>query len=1021
MSGSKLNKSQKQAVEYTDGPLLIVAGAGTGKTTVITEKIAYLINNNLAKPEEILALTFTDKAADEMLSRVDNLLDLGYVDMQISTFHAFCQRLLETYGLEIGLPNQFKLVTETDAWLMMEQKIYDFGLNYYRPLGNPMRHIYELLRHFSKCKDELITPKEYLEYAESVSLDHDKSASMEKSRLLEIANAYHTYNQMLLDKNALDFGDLIFYSIKLLKERPYLLKKIQTNYKYILVDEFQDVNWAQYQLVRLIADSSESKGQLTVVGDDDQSIYAFRGASVSNILRFKEDFPEAKEIVLTENYRSGQKILDSAYLSIQNNNPDRLEIKLKINKKLESKIKNKEQAKVVHLHSATLDNEVQSVLGEITELKKNDPDMRWDDIAILVRANSHAEPFIHALELAHIPYEFLASSGLYRQPIVLDCINFFTAIADHYNSVAVYRLFRLPSLAFSENDIQKLVYQAGKKSATYYEATKRAAEFQLSKDGIDLANKLITLIHNGMKTAKSEKPTVVLYKFLEESGYLSYLAKEEEQGNRTVIRQIYQLKQFFDFIKRYEETIPGADVRQLVDHLTHLIDSGSEGKLYMPTDTPDSVNIMTIHAAKGLEFRHVFVVNLVEERFPTRRRGEGIEIPETLIKEHLPEGDYHIEEERRLFYVAITRAKERLYLTSADDYGGMRKKKISRFLTELDISPKHDNSGAVRQWNDFNTLKNTDELEVSNLKYELPKAFSFSQVKAYETCPYQYKLAHILKIPTRGSASFSFGQTIHTTMQKFYDRVKVLNSASQSSLFDTPATTHLSSRAERSGVERSLSTGLSYLEKSDSSTRLDSVGMTQHDKPVKVPTRDELFEMYESSWQGDWYGSAKQRDEYYKKGKEILTMFYAAEDGHWTIPVALESWFKIKVGDYFLHGRIDRVDQLPDGSLEIIDYKTGKSKEKVVGEEKDQLLIYQIAAETLPEYRNIGPTGKLTFFYVNDGIKTSFIGDSEDLQTLKEKLLKTITAIHSGDFSATPSQFACGFCDFRDICEYRAV
>ncbi|MEK7623736.1 MAG: ATP-dependent DNA helicase, partial [Patescibacteria group bacterium] len=914
MGEKELNKAQREAVEYVSGSLLIVAGAGTGKTTVITEKIAHLINNKLAKPEEILALTFTDKAAEEMASRVDDRLDLGYAEIQISTFHAFCERLLQTYGLEIGLPNQFKLVSDTDAWLMMEERLYDFGLNYYRPLGNPTRHIYELLRHFSKCKDELITPAEYLEYAQGVALDKDEAEKIEKGRLMEIANAYHSYNQMLLNKGALDFGDLIFYSIKLLKDRPQILAKLQARYKYILVDEFQDVNWAQYQLVRQLVSSNVktqmSKDFLTVVGDDDQSIYAFRGASVSNILRFKEDFSNAKEIVLTENYRSGQEILDAAYTVIQNNNPDRLEVKLKIDKKLTA-TSHKLPAIVEHFHLSSLDDEVKSVIKKILELKEKDESMVWDDIAILVRANSHAEPFLRALELAHIPYEFLASSGLYRQPTVLDCINFFAAIADHFESTALYRLLRLPCLNFSENDIQKLIHSGGKKSITYYEALKRASEFKLSEDGVKLADKLIVLIHAGMKNAKSEKPTTILYQFLESSGYLSYLTREEEQGNRTVIRQIYQLKQFFDFIARYEEAVPGADVKQLVLHISRLIDAGSEGKLYMPTDTPDSVNVLTVHGAKGLEFRHVFVVNLVEDRFPTRRRGEGIEIPDVLIKERLPEGDYHIEEERRLFYVAMTRAKEGLYLTSADDYGGVRKKKVSRFLTELGYDVQNTKITKLR--NDNNTMeqlshvniKKDNTLEIKNLKFEIPKTFSFSQIKAFETCPYQYKLAHILKIPTKGNASFSFGQTIHSTLQKFYERIKVLNSASQSSLFDVSAQPVLSSRAERSGVERSG-------RHSDPDSSL-SLGMT---KEIKVPSLDELIELYESSWYGDWYASGRQREEYFQKGKEILTLFYQSEEGNWTIPVALESWFKIKVGDYFLHGRMDRVDQLPEGTLE---------------------------------------------------------------------------------------------------------
>jgi len=410
-----LNKQQKQAVEYTAGPLLIVAGAGTGKTTVITQKISYLIKNKSIKPEEILALTFTDKAAGEMEERVDKLLDISYVDIQISTFHAFCQNILEKYGLDIGISNSFKILTQTDAWLLVRENLNKFDLDYYKPIGNPTRHIHELIGHFQKCKDELISPQEYLDYAENLRLDKDNENTEEKSRLTEIANTYHVYNQILLDNGALDFSDLIYYTVKLLEERPNILNALQDQFKYILVDEFQDVNWSQYRLVRLL---TGEKGQLTVVGDDDQSIYAFRGASVSNILRFKDDYKDAKEVVLNENYRSGQEILDIAYKLIQNNNPDRLEQKLNINKNLKSYSLNLKSV-VTHIHSDSLEAEVQAVVQEILKLKKRDKISTWDDFAILVRANSNADPFLQALENAQIPYEFLASSGLYRQPIAL--------------------------------------------------------------------------------------------------------------------------------------------------------------------------------------------------------------------------------------------------------------------------------------------------------------------------------------------------------------------------------------------------------------------------------------------------------------------------------------------------------------------------------------------------------------------------------------------------------------------------
>jgi len=1004
-----LNQQQKQAVEYVNGPLLIVAGAGTGKTTVITKKIAHVIEQKLAKPEEILALTFTDKAAEEMLTRVDEELDVGYAEMQISTFHAFCQKILELYGLDAGLPNQFKLLTQTDAWLLIKKNFDKFNLDYYRPLGNPSKHIHELIRHFSKCKDELVSPEEYLKYAENVKLDKD-NVEFDKSRLTEIADAYHTYNQLLLDNNCLDFGDLIYYTVKLLEKRPNILKSLQERYKFILVDEFQDVNWSQYYLVRLLSNViptepekrvegslSNRPIQLTVVGDDDQSIYAFRGASVSNILRFKEDYKKAKEIVLTENYRSGQEILDLAYKSIQNNNPDRLEAKLKIDKSLKS-VKSIKSIKAVieHLHYPTLEEEVRGVVEKIRGISASSADRRdkepvtWNDFAILVRANSHAEPFISALERAGIPYEFLASSGLYRQPIVLDCVNFLRVVDNYHESTAVYRLLRMPFLNFKENDLQKINYSRDKKSVSFYEAIKRAAEYGLSKEGIDVCDKLVGWIHEGMKRARYEKPGAVLLGFLEDSGYLAHITHEETKGSAEIIRQIYHLKQFFDYIHKYEEVMPGAHVSDFMEHFSSVLESGDEGNMYQPSDTPDSVNIITIHRAKGLEFKYVFVVNLVEDRFPSRRRGDGIELPDALIKEKLPEGDFHTQEERRLFYVAITRAKEGLFLTSADDYGGARAKKISRFLDELGFVEKEKKIRKEKIKSSSEAISYKSKVirkETGEFAHEMPKSFSFSAINSYRKCPYQYKLSYILQIPTKGSHYFSFGQSIHSTLHKFYKQVQTLNSAEQGTLFIDHGTHN----------------------------------MEQKNGEVRVPTIDELLKMYDASWTDDWYQSKDQKDKYYKKGKDILKEFYESNKDNWTIPVTLEGWFKLKIGDYFINGRIDRVDKLADGTLQIIDYKTGQSKEKIEGDDKNQLLIYQLAADSVTEYRNLGAVSNLTFFYLENNLQISFLGDDDDLVGLKEKLLETIENIKSGNFTATPAAHLCSHCDFKDICEFRKL
>lgn len=965
-----LNTAQKKAIEYVDGPLLIVAGAGTGKTTVITKKIEYLIESGRAKPEEILALTFTDKAAEEMVDRTNDLLDLGYVDLHISTFHSFCQTLLERYGLDTGLPPRFRTFTQTDAWLFVQHHLYDLGLSYYLPMGNPTHHIHALLDHFSKCKDELITPSEYMSYAESATLDSDVPEAEERSRLLELARAYHAYNQMLLGVPAMDFGDLMCYTVQLLRERPAILLAVQKQFKHILIDEFQDVNYAQYELVRLLCGSNN---QLTVVGDDDQSIYAFRGASVSNILRFKEDFLGTKEIVLTENYRSGQIILDAAYAIIQHNNPDRLEVKLHIDKKLKQHNKKMGDGMVTHLHYETIDDEVRGVVEKIQELRAN-ASAEFNDIAILVRANSQATPFIHALESVGIPYEYRTSSGLFRQHIVMDCIAVLRAIVNTYDDAAFFRILRMPHLGISEHDIQYITHMAKKKTIRIYDILRAPSAFGVPEETGHIVIRLAAEIDRAIKAGMFEKPTAVLVSFLEQNGMLAHLTHAEESSEGRAMRNIHYLKQFFEFLNRYQEVMPGVHVHDVAEHIALTIASGDEGSLYQPTDTPDSVHVMTAHASKGLEFRYVFIVNCVEERFPTRRKGGDIELPIALVKEQLPEGDYHYQEERRLFYVAMTRAKECLFFTGADGYGGVRKKKVSRFLEEINMIQTTAPKAADVSTPFFSAAKAKHTFSDRSFSYVLPKTFSFSQIRSFDVCPYQYKILHVLKVPMSGSHYFSFGNTIHLTLQRFYEEVQTKNAKRQASLFGP-------------------------------------IEPIRENTPVEAPSLDRLLELYEAAWIPDWYVDKKQRESYAKKGRELLRTLYKENEHAWTVPIAIESGFTIKLGGYLIRGKIDRIDMIQNGSLEIIDYKTGAAKETLSTEDKQQLLLYQKAAETLPEYRNIGAVEQLTYYYVVDNTKVSFKGTNKAMAAFEKKMEDILNTLHTTDFHTVTREDGCGRCE----------
>ncbi|MAG11883.1 MAG: hypothetical protein CMI52_03700, partial [Parcubacteria group bacterium] len=954
MNLEQLNEEQKTAVTHQGGPLLIIAGAGTGKTTVISHRIAWLVEQGLAKPEEILALTFTDKAASEMLDRVENLLDVGYMDLWVSTFHSFAQRILQEFGLDIGVPDFFDVVDSQSAWIHVHDNFERFELDYYKPRGNPYRFIHALISHFQRAKDACVTPAEYVEHAKGVQLDGDSPEFAEEgARLQEIAGAYHAYNQLLLDKGVMDFGDLLMYTLQLLKDRPSVLRELRGRFKYILVDEFQDTNFIQYEIVKLLAGDGDG---LSVVADDDQSIYKFRGASVANVVQFLDDFSEARRVSLSQNYRSGQNILDTAYRFIQNNNPNRLEVhdSYGISKKLTAQT---DSAGVVSCHSfGTSAQEDQFLVESIVEHAEREGSS-FDSCAVLTRTNSHAQHVASVLEKAGVPVHFHARVGLFRERFVVDCIAWLRLLDDHSDNAACYRIMTSTPCAMPSDDVGVVTQLARKKKWSYVQAMKQIGKDEIGIEGSAWIEQFLARLEAHTRRSHKESVLQVSYAFFEDFGYLDSIAAMTHEGyDGGAVKHVRIIQTFLDEVSRFE-TDGEHDVHAFLKHMQLLLEAGYDGALTTAADDISGcAHVMTVHASKGLEFDYVFIPQLVHLRFPSVKRRESIRIPDALLKEVIPEGDSHIEEERRLMYVALTRAKQVLQISYAADYGGKHAKKPSKFVDELGID--HEQPVVMSDIH--------DPIVVDSKPHDvslIPDSFSFTSLKSFKTCPLQFKYSHMIRIPTKGAAALSFGKSVHATLEIFYKRMKQLGQSHQASMFDAP---------------------------------------TENSGGVVVPSLDELLEIYEKSFIDDWYRSASQKKEYKERGAKILKSFYEEHDGNWIVPKLIEQFVHFTIGNYSIRGAIDRVDQI-GGNTIILDYKTGKPKsnDKLNSDDKLQLLIYAIGLEHVAGMR----ANECVFWYLEDGSKVSFTPTQEEIEAAKTEVEESIAAIHASDFTATPSKF----------------
>ena len=627
-----LNEQQKEAVFCTEGPLLLLAGAGSGKTRVLTHRIAYLIQECGVNPYHILAITFTNKAAAEMRERVDDLVGYGAEHIWVSTFHSACVRILRRHIDLIGYDRNFTIYDTDDTKQVIRDVIKRLQLD---KKQYPERG---LLNEISKAKDELITPSEY----------EMKAAG--KFREMQVAKVYAEYQKQLHANNALDFDDLLFKTVELFQFHPDILEQYQQRFQYIMVDEYQDTNTVQFQFVSMLARKHRN---LCVVGDDDQSIYKFRGANIYNILNFEKVFEEAQVIKLEQNYRSTQNILDAANEVIRNN---------KGRKEKRLWTENEKGALIAFHQYETEYEEANEVVNEIGKLSQEG--IAYSNMAILYRTNAQSRIFEEKFLLKNIPYKIVGGVNFYSRKEIKDILAYLKVIDNGQEDLAVKRIINIPKRGIGAASVAKIEEYAMLHEISFLDACFQASSITSLGRSIGKIQGFADEVKRYRKIAQNSSIVELFHAVLEGTGYTIALQAEETEEAKARLENIDEL---LNKITAYELEAEEPSLEELLEEIALVADVDSLN------ETDNKVVLMTLHSAKGLEFPYVFLAGMEDGIFPSYM---------TIISDDRDE----LEEERRLCYVGITRAKEKLYLSAAKHrmmHGRTQFNKVSRFVSEI--------------------------------------------------------------------------------------------------------------------------------------------------------------------------------------------------------------------------------------------------------------------------------------------------------------------------------------------------
>ena len=1023
-----LNPEQRRAVTHGEGPLLVVAGPGTGKTEVITRRIAWLIATRRALPSEILALTFTDKAANEMQARVDGLVPYGFADTSISTFHAFGDRLIREFAYEAGRSPDARVLTRAETIVFLRERLFELGLDEYLPLGDPTRFLGAVASLFARARDEDVSPDRYAEYAAGLAaeaaageaalartsdagaadIDAVAAALETARRQTELARAFERYTTLLAERGAIDFGDQVALALRLVRESAAIRSTVQARYRYVLVDEFQDTNRAQSALVAIVA---EPHRNVTVVGDDDQSIYRFRGAAISNILEFRERHRGARTVVLRRNYRSTAPVLDAAHRLVRFNDPDRLESRVGISKHLRPERSTSSAPPVRRLAFASGAEEADWIAAELR--LRIEAGVAPRDHAILVRANADADPIIRSLNLAGVPWRFSGTSGLYGRAEVRVLLAFLRAIADPASSTDVYALAASPVYAVSGEDLSAIMGSARRRHRTAWEVLEEADAqpqiLRLSADGQTRVARLVGDLRRFRDLGHRRPAGETMYAFLRDTGWLATLASGESAATDEALANVAR---FFEIVRGESALLADDRAIFLARHLETLIDAGDDPASAEPDPGLDAVAVLTVHKAKGLEYPVVIIPGLVAGRFPAASRREPLALPESLAGVGETDGDPHLQEERRLFYVAMTRARDELILTHAADYGGARARRVSPFVLEaLDLPTSDGTPGAGATW--AAAVERLAAMAPSPAEPLAREAgpiegqllLSHSSIDAYLTCPRRYQYSHVLHVPTAPHHSLIYGSALHQAVQEFH-------------------------RAEGRG---------------------------------RILSEAELIGAFEAGWTNEGFVSREHELARLEAGRGALLRFRTARLEPGTVaPAWVERDFSFSLGGDRIRGRFDRVDIVAlDGrgraaevdvaaalaeasgpaerprpradvvepslgllgreEVTITDYKSSDvrdpAKARQRARESLQLQIYAMAYEAM--------SGRLPdavqLHFLDSGLVGRALPDAGRLERARGQIASAAAGIRARDYTPTPTTMACTYCPFREICPSSAV